>query len=189
MSRFNSRRLFFYVEKLKIGGLKYDRLSPIDNDFLNELNRENARERKTELLRLESIRDKVRGKIIEKQKDNDYQDIVFEELELMYIGNRNKSTQLTTQFMNYLNCIIYMHHAPTSPHNFLVIAIMILMILEVVNKIDQSYHATLFYMAMTGLQFADSNTKLCLILELFFVLPLASPCSLLMGMLCVGRPY
>jgi hypothetical protein len=125
--------MFFYVEKLKIGGLKYDRLSPIRNDYLTELNREQAIERKTELLRLESIKNNFRKQIIDKQKDHDTQEIVFEELELMYIGNRNKSTQLTTQFMNYLFCIIYMHHAPTRPHNFLVIAIMILMILEVVG--------------------------------------------------------
>lgn len=125
--------MFFYVEKLKIGGLKYDRLSPIRNDYLTELNREQAIERNTELLRLESIKNNFRKQIIDKQKDHDTQEIVFEELELMYIGNRNKSTQLTTQFMNYLFCIIYMHHAPTRPHNFLVIAIMILMILEVVG--------------------------------------------------------
>lgn len=126
--------MFFYVEKLKIGGLKYDRLSPIGSDYLTDYNKENIRERKTELLRLESIKNNARKQIIDKQKDTEVQDIVFEELELMYIGNKNKSTQITTQFMNYLYCIIYMHHAPTKPHNFLVIAIMILMIFEVVNN-------------------------------------------------------
>ena len=132
MSRLYLSRMFFYVEKLKIGGLKYDRLSPIGVDYINEFNRETVRERKTELLRLETIKNNVRKQIIDKQKDNDAQDIGFEELELIYIGNKNKSSQLTTQFMNYLYSMIYMHHAPSKPHNFLVILIMVLMIIEVV---------------------------------------------------------
>lgn len=125
--------MFFYVEKLKIGGLKYDRLSPINNGQLNELNnREQARERRTELLRLESIKNNLQRQIIDKQRENDVQEIDFEELELMYIVNRNKGSQISTQFLNYLFSIIYIHHAPTRPHNFLVIAIMVLMIIEVV---------------------------------------------------------
>lgn len=126
--------MFFYVEKLKIGGLKYDRLSPLNNGQPNEVNnREQARERRTELLRLESIKNNLQKQIIDKQRDNEVQEIDFEELELMYIVNRNKGSQISTQFLNYLFSIIYIHHAPTRPHNFLVIAIMVLMIIEVVT--------------------------------------------------------
>lgn len=173
---------------MKIGGLKYDRLSPIETDLLMEMNKEHIRERKQELVELEHIKNSVRQQIIDKQTDRDTQYIDFDELELIYIGNKNKTTYLSTQFVNYLYWLVYRHHAPTKPYNFLVITIMVLMILEVVGyRLNQSYHATLFYLDL-GFElesFKRVDIKWFLILELFLILPLASPFSLFMGMLCV----
>ena len=137
MSKLDLLRLFFYVEKLKIGGLKYDKLtSEVNNpSLLNDFrNKELPRERKTEYLQLESIKNTMKQHAIEKQKDFDHPKIDFEELELIYIGNRNKDHLLTNQFVNYLLWLIYRHHAPNKAYNFLLVLIMVLMIIEIVKS-------------------------------------------------------
>lgn len=135
MSKKNSTSLYLYVEKLKIGGLKYDRLSPIETDLFKELHKEHIKERKNELIQLENIKNSVRQQIVEKQKDKTTQYIDFSELELICLGNKNTTNVLSTQIINYLFWLTYRHHAPMKPYNFLVILIMVLMIIEVVIAI------------------------------------------------------
>lgn len=127
--------LYLHVEKLKIGGLKYDRLSPIETDLFKELHKEHIKERKNELVQLENIKNSVRQQIIDKQKDKATQYIDFNELELICIGNRNTTNFLSAQVVNYLYWLTYRHHAPMKPYNFLVILIMVLMIIEVVVRL------------------------------------------------------
>lgn len=133
------RRLFFYVEKLKIGGLRYDKMAspagPVD--FMDVL-KEEPRERQTEYIQLEQIKNTMKLNVIKEQKIMDSMVVNFEELELIYIGNKNKNSLISTQLINYLFWLIYRHHAPRKAYNFLLVLILILMIVEKVGVLNCS---------------------------------------------------
>ena len=126
--------LYFYVEKLKIGGHKYDK----SEDFTaagtgnSELKKEQVKERRTELIQLENIKNNMKKTVIEKQREHDNHKLDFEELELLYLPNKNRETFFPLEFSNYLFWLIYRHHAPMRTLNFLVVAIMISLIIEIV---------------------------------------------------------
>lgn len=95
--------------------------------------REGLKERKTEQLQLEEIKNLMKKKEVDKQNFVENVKIDMEDLDDIEFSRTNV---ITKQLINYLFWLIYRHHAPKKTSNFLMVAIMLLMILEIVG----SYH-------------------------------------------------
>lgn len=147
---------------------------------------EEPRQRDNEFHRLEKIKNKKRQSIIEKQREPEQADVDFEELELIFLGNKNRVRVMILGTMKtYLHWLTLRHHVPRKPYHYLPAIIMVLLTLDV------AYQAALFYLTSNNQFsfFGHSEDLLYLLLELFLPLPLSSVLALGMGLLCVDSFY
>lgn len=167
--------LFLYVEKLKIGGNKYENRGQDQLDSPED----EPRERKSELIQLENIKNNMKQGIIQKQAKLESQHINFDQLNL-YSGLKSRENPIVTEAINYLFWLTYRHHAPRKAYNFLLVAVMILMAIEAI------YYGAIVMLSNNDIfSIMDSiDMKTYLLFDFFFPLPLVHGFALIMGMLC-----
>jgi hypothetical protein len=97
--------------------------------FIPNTNPESPRERKNELSKLEDIKNALKNKEIHKQNFIEVTKVDVEDLDDIELSRTNV---ITNQIIDNLFWVIYRHHAPRSSSNFLMVAIVFLMIIEAV---------------------------------------------------------
>lgn len=98
--------------------------------FIANANPDSPRERKNELSKLEDIKNTLKKKEIDKQNFVETTKVDVEDLDDIEL---NRTNVITNQIIDNLFWLIYRHHAPHSSSNFLMVAIIFLMIIEVVG--------------------------------------------------------
>ena len=193
--------LFLVVEKLKIGAghrKEIDSTSGLSN-FVDlgfgapavihngkdqngeELMEEDDLLRNRHREQLRSIKNsKKRAEIIKNQElapaSLDYNDL---EITLRI---KIKKYKILGSIKNFLYWLVYTHSAPKRSHNYLVVLILMLMVIEIV------YHVLLFWITSSGFEAWMSESEkdslaTCLYLELLLPLPFTPISSFIMGML------